>query len=60
MYYVLHTCLQVEVRVWSRKEAYDQTEFALEVAVTVLRYYEEFFDIPYPLPKQGLFLQCIF
>ena len=38
---------------WSRKEAYNQTEFALGVAISVLRYYEEFFDIPYPLPKQG-------
>ncbi|XP_065906392.1 glutamyl aminopeptidase-like isoform X2 [Dysidea avara] len=45
----------VTVRVWSRPEAYDQTEFALEVAVSVISFYEKFFDIAYPLPKQDLF-----
>ena len=42
------------MRVWSREEAYDQTEFALQVAVSVLSFYEDFFDIAYPLPKQGM------
>ena len=42
------------MRVWCRKEAYNQTEFALSVAMDVLRLYEKFFDIAYPLPKQGL------
>ena len=45
------------MRVWSRKEAYNQTEFALSVAVDVLRFYETIFDITYPLPKQGP-LEC--
>ena len=54
--YYICTYIQVVVRAWSRKDAYNQTEFALGVAVDVLRYYEEFFDIPYPLPKQGLLM----
>ena len=48
--------IQVTVRVWSRKEAYNQTAFALQVAIDVLSFYEEFFDIAYPLPKQGIVL----
>ena len=44
------------MRVWSRKEAYNQTEFALQVARDVIHFYEEFFDIPYPLPKQGTYV----
>ena len=43
---------------WSRPEAYGQTEFALQVAVSVISFYETFFDIAYPLPKQGTYL-CI-
>lgn len=31
----------------------DQTAFALDAAVRLLDFYEEYFDIPYPLPKQG-------
>jgi len=53
---VLYYITQVTVRVWSRPEAYDQTEFALQVAVSVISFYEKFFDIAYPLPKQGMYL----
>lgn len=53
---VAHCIVQVTVRVWSRPEAYSQTEFALQVAVSVISYYEKFFDTAYPLPKQGIYL----
>ena len=32
----------------------DQTDFALEAAVNITDYYEEYFGVKYPLPKQDL------
>ena len=32
----------------------DQTAFALEVAVNLTDYYEQYFGVKYPLPKQDL------
>lgn len=40
-----------DVRVYAIKPHSDFTEFALEVGVKSLECYEEYFDIPYPLPK---------
>ncbi|KAL1506097.1 hypothetical protein ABEB36_005525 [Hypothenemus hampei] len=37
--------------VWARSSALSQAKFALETAPLILRYYEKFFGIPYPLPK---------
>lgn len=37
--------------IWSRKSAISQTKFALEVGPKVLKHYEEFFQIEFPLPK---------
>lgn len=31
----------------------NQADYALEAAVTLLEFYEDYFSIPYPLPKQG-------
>jgi len=52
------------VRVWAPPEQISQGKFALDVGVKVLQYYEEIFQVDYPLPKQGmesiqLFLQLI-
>lgn len=30
-----------------------QADYALDAAVTLLEFYEDYFSIPYPLPKQG-------
>uniref|UniRef100_A0A672RLQ4 Endoplasmic reticulum aminopeptidase 1-like n=1 Tax=Sinocyclocheilus grahami TaxID=75366 RepID=A0A672RLQ4_SINGR len=35
-------------------EKIDQAEFALDAAVKLLDFYDDYFDIPYPLPKQDL------
>lgn len=31
----------------------NQANYALDAAVTLLEFYEDYFSIPYPLPKQG-------
>nr|XP_023023668.1 aminopeptidase N-like isoform X1 [Leptinotarsa decemlineata] len=44
----------VTFRVWARKDALNQVDFAKEVGPKALEYYEKFFDIKYPLPKQDM------
>lgn len=39
---------------WAPPEQIDQGKFALSVAVKVLEFYEEKFQVDYPLPKQGI------
>uniref|UniRef100_A0A915AG91 Aminopeptidase n=2 Tax=Parascaris univalens TaxID=6257 RepID=A0A915AG91_PARUN len=41
-------------RVWSRKEALNQTLYALESGIKALEFYENFYDIPFPLEKQDM------
>ncbi|KAK2705033.1 aminopeptidase N-like isoform X3 [Artemia franciscana] len=45
---------ETEVAVWSRPGAEEQTRYATNITSTVLEYFEEFFQIPYPLPKQDM------
>ena len=44
----------VEVRTYATKQNIEFTDFALSTAVKCLEYYNEFFDIPYPLEKCDL------
>ncbi|KAM9858401.1 endoplasmic reticulum aminopeptidase 1b [Aulostomus maculatus] len=44
----------VNISVYSVPEKIDQTAFALDAAVKLLDFYDDYFDIPYPLPKQDL------
>ncbi|KAM6954495.1 endoplasmic reticulum aminopeptidase 1b [Aplochiton taeniatus] len=44
----------VKISVYAVAEKIDQTEFALNAAVKLLDFYDDYFDIPYPLPKQDL------
>uniref|UniRef100_A0AAQ4Q7J0 Aminopeptidase n=1 Tax=Gasterosteus aculeatus aculeatus TaxID=481459 RepID=A0AAQ4Q7J0_GASAC len=44
----------VQVSVYASPEKWPQTRYALEVAVKMLDFYEEYFNIHYPLPKQDL------
>lgn len=46
--------------VYASPEKWTQTTYALEVAVKMLDFYEEYFNIPYPLPKQGITLSVRF
>lgn len=38
-------------RVWTRPDALRSAEYSLEIGPKILKCYEEFFGIPYPLPK---------
>uniref|UniRef100_A0A9J8CTA1 Aminopeptidase n=2 Tax=Cyprinus carpio TaxID=7962 RepID=A0A9J8CTA1_CYPCA len=42
------------ISVYAVPEKIDQAEFALDAAVKLLDFYDDYFDIPYPLPKQDL------
>ncbi|XP_041644089.1 endoplasmic reticulum aminopeptidase 1b [Cheilinus undulatus] len=44
----------VKITVYAVAEKINQTAFALDAAVKLLDFYDDFFDIPYPLPKQDL------
>lgn len=38
-------------RTWGRTDAIKQCDYAAEFGPKVLRYFEDFFGLPYPLPK---------
>ncbi|XP_066509229.1 endoplasmic reticulum aminopeptidase 1-like isoform X2 [Hoplias malabaricus] len=44
----------VQISVYTVPEKIDQAEFALDAAVRLLDFYDDYFEIPYPLPKQDL------
>uniref|UniRef100_A0A1B6D6B8 Aminopeptidase n=1 Tax=Clastoptera arizonana TaxID=38151 RepID=A0A1B6D6B8_9HEMI len=44
----------VTFRIWAQKDAIDQVEFARQVGPKFLSYYEKYFDVKYPLPKQDM------
>lgn len=45
--------MYLQVSIYAAPEKWLQTHYALEVAVKMLDFYEEYFNIRYPLPKQG-------
>jgi len=45
---------EVKFRIITRKDATNQTEFAKKVGPLVLKYYEDYFDEKFPLPKQDM------
>ena len=47
-------CLQV--RLYAPSDRVNQTQFALEVAVTAVDLYTEMFNVSYPLPKLGNYI----
>ncbi|XP_004625483.1 endoplasmic reticulum aminopeptidase 1 [Octodon degus] len=44
----------VKVSVYAVPDKINQAGYALDAAVTLLEFYEDYFSIPYPLPKQDL------
>lgn len=44
----------VKFRIWSRPEAYSQTEYAANIGPRILQFYEAYFNVSFPLPKQDM------
>ena len=44
----------VIVRVWATPDKIELTDFALDVGVRSLEYFEDYYGVPYPLPKLDL------
>ncbi|KAG5261751.1 hypothetical protein AALO_G00287940 [Alosa alosa] len=44
----------VEISVYAVPDKIGQAEYALDTAVKLLDFYDDYFNIPYPLPKQDL------
>lgn len=44
----------IQVKVWAPRDQIDQAEFAIHAAPMILDYYEKFFKVNFPLPKQDL------
>merc|ERR1719259_525544 len=44
----------VKFRVWARPNAIDRVDYALDIGVKVLDYFEKYFKVAYPLPKQDM------
>ncbi|KAL6262287.1 hypothetical protein P5V15_007381 [Pogonomyrmex californicus] len=41
-------------RVWARHDAINQSQYSLDIGPKVLRYYEDYFKIKFPLPKMDM------
>uniref|UniRef100_A0A8C9TAW6 Aminopeptidase n=1 Tax=Scleropages formosus TaxID=113540 RepID=A0A8C9TAW6_SCLFO len=48
------TSTGIDVSVYAIPEKWHQTHYALEAAIKLLEFYEKYFNIYYPLPKQDL------
>ena len=42
----------VNFRIWARQSALDQVTYAKEIGGKMLQYFETYFNVTYPLPKQ--------
>ena len=47
------TSCPLQLRVCSTPITSDRTQYALAVAEDIIQYYEELYQVDYPLPKQG-------
>jgi len=45
---------EVKFRIIARKDATNQTDLAKKIGPLVLKYYEDYFDENFPLPKQDM------
>ncbi|CAD5224246.1 unnamed protein product [Bursaphelenchus okinawaensis] len=49
-----HTKNNVRFRIWARKDALIDTQYALQAGIKCLEFYEDYFGIPFPLAKQDM------
>ncbi|KAM3717105.1 Aminopeptidase [Dirofilaria immitis] len=48
------TNMGTRFRIWSREEALNQTAYALKAGISALEFYEDYYDISFPLKKQDM------
>jgi len=44
----------VRFRIWSRPDALEQTEYARDIGPRILEFFENYFNVSFPLPKQDM------
>ncbi|XP_052128357.1 aminopeptidase N-like, partial [Frankliniella occidentalis] len=49
-----HTEGKAQVAIWGRRDAAGQMKYAREIAPKAMAFFEDYFDIKYPLPKQDM------
>lgn len=49
----IEECVFYQISIYAVPEKLNQTAYALDAAVKLLDFYDDYYDIPYPLPKQG-------
>lgn len=48
------TASGTQIKIWARKEMLPYTQYAAEITPRIFKFYEEFFKLPYSLPKLDL------
>jgi len=44
----------VRFRIWSEPSSLDQTEYARDIGPKILKFFEDYFNVKFPLPKQDM------
>ncbi|XP_071098276.1 aminopeptidase N-like [Haliotis cracherodii] len=44
----------LEYRVWAQKESMNDLDYSLDIGMRTITFYEDYFNITYPLPKQDM------
>ena len=45
---------KVRFRIWSDPASLDQTEYARDIGPKILKFFEDYFQVKFPLPKQDM------
>ena len=45
---------KVRFRIWSEPSSLDQTEYARDIGPKILKFFEDYFQVKFPLPKQDM------
>ena len=50
----MSTCTVIFFRIWHQTAKSGQADYAASIGPTILHYYEEYFNMSYPLPKMDM------